>query len=387
MSILNLHSIDIFCEIIDNFGDIGVVYRLAKELRLKYPTINIRVILNRLNEFKYLNPLVNDEPCQTINNITYMLTEYLDKNICTITPADVIIESFGCNISEIYMEKAKNISSLLINIEYLSGEQWIEDVHLMESYFGYSKLRKFFFMPGFTKKSGGIIINTNISIKKNNFYKYLDDLKKNNYFIGTLFSYEKNFLPLLKALEKNGKKNMLFILGEKTKNSFNYLFENFAVKKIDFSTFQYKNIVMKYLDFLTQEEYSVLMNLVDYNMVRGEDSFVQALLTGKPFLWHIYLQDNMVHMDKLNGFIQNYEKTIFNKEFKNSLNIHTKLLRDYNLRDTNSYKLGSEDFLDFFENFEDIKKITELYANYLKNNCNLIDKLNRFILKLLGGSI
>lgn len=36
-----IKSLDIFCEIIDNFGDIGVVYRLAKELKVFYNDASI----------------------------------------------------------------------------------------------------------------------------------------------------------------------------------------------------------------------------------------------------------------------------------------------------------------------------------------------------------
>ena len=51
-----IKSLDIFCEIIDNFGDIGVVYRLAKELKTFYnDNVKIRVILNRVNEFVNMN--------------------------------------------------------------------------------------------------------------------------------------------------------------------------------------------------------------------------------------------------------------------------------------------------------------------------------------------
>ena len=47
---MKVKNIDIFCEIIDNFGDIGVVYRLAKELKLRYGSeVEVRVILNRMN--------------------------------------------------------------------------------------------------------------------------------------------------------------------------------------------------------------------------------------------------------------------------------------------------------------------------------------------------
>ncbi|WP_297431824.1 elongation factor P maturation arginine rhamnosyltransferase EarP [uncultured Cetobacterium sp.] len=382
-------SLDIFCEIIDNFGDIGVVYRLAKELKTFYNgNVKIRVILNRVNEFVNMNKKAKDTDYQEIDGIIYITNEYLAKNICTFSPANVIIEAFGCNILEEYLEKAKLESSLLINLEYLSGEDWIEGIHLMESPLGAGKLKKFFFMPGFTEKSGGVIVdslflNRKKSVLENKkFYleKYIPEIDE-KYFIGTIFSYEKNFLPLIDVLLKNGKENCLLILGEKSQMSINKIIENLNITCLSEGIYKYENIIIKFMPFLEQEEYEELINLVDYNFVRGEDSFVRALLTGKPFVWHIYLQDEMAHMDKIDGFIKRYDETLKSLGLNKELDIHTKLLRDYNLRDSNSLELGSEKFDDFFKEFENISKLSQSYSEYIELKCNLIDKLNEFILK------
>ena len=53
---------------------------------------------------------------------------------------------------------------------------------------------------------------------------------------------------------------------------------------------------------LTQAEFDELLRSCDVNLVRGEDSLVRALWAGKPFLWHIYPQDDGAHRDKLNAF-------------------------------------------------------------------------------------
>ena len=59
------------------------------------------------------------------------------------------------------MEKAYISSDLLINLEYLSAEDWIEDFHLQSSPIGKGKLKKIFFMPGFTEKTGEFIADSN----------------------------------------------------------------------------------------------------------------------------------------------------------------------------------------------------------------------------------
>ena len=158
---MQVKSIDLFCEVIDNFGDIGVVYRVAKELKKRYSDkVEIRVIFNRIEEFLKINPLAKNLESQEIDGIFYCTYEYLKKNICTFSTANVIIEAFGCSIPDEYMNLAYNNSNLILNLEYLSAEDWVEDFHLQESILGKGKLRKFFFMPGFTEKTGGIITDS-----------------------------------------------------------------------------------------------------------------------------------------------------------------------------------------------------------------------------------
>ncbi|MBC2850606.1 elongation factor P maturation arginine rhamnosyltransferase EarP [Cetobacterium sp. 8H] len=382
-------SLDIFCEIIDNYGDIGVVYRLAKEMKkIHGDEVKIRVVLNRLDEFLKINKKAKNIECQEIDDIIYMTEDFLAKNVCTFSPANVIIEAFGCNVLGEYLEKAKEQSSILINLEYLSGEEWIEDVHLMESQMGAPKLKKYFFMPGFTEKTGGVIVDSLFLERKNKVLsnkeiyleKYLKGLDYKDMLLGTVFSYEKNFFPLVDALINNGKQNCLLILGEKSQISFLELFKKIDVVKLDDETYNIKNITIKFMPFLEQEEYEELINIVDYNFVRGEDSFIRALLTGKPFVWHIYLQEELAHMDKIEGFIDRF-KEVLKKEDIDFLEEYTKLLKDYNFRESNSFEIGSENFNDFFKNFEEIKKFSEKYSEFIISKCNLIDKLNRFILK------
>mgnify|MGYP000034635249 CR=1 FL=1 len=42
----------------------------------------------------------------------------------------------------------------------------------------------------------------------------------------------------------------------------------------------------------------------DLNMVRGEDSLVRAIWAKAPFLWQIYEQSDMAHVNKLMAFLQ-----------------------------------------------------------------------------------
>lgn len=386
---MKLKTLDIFCEIIDNYGDIGVVYRTAKELQKIFPESKIRVFLNRLDEFKKINSQVIDLPSQNIDGIEYITFDYLRDNANKLLTAQVIIEAFGCQIPEEYIEIAYDNSELLINLEYLSAEDWIEDFHLQSSPLGRGKLKKVFFMPGFTEKSGGVIADSNYLeriqrvLENKEFYekKYLSDIEdRENKIVGTLFSYEKNFTPLLEDLKKLDKDVVILAMGEKTQDSLRKILKNFSIE--DFrNSLKYGKIEIKFLNFLNQEEYEELINIVDFNFVRGEDSFIRAVLTGKPYMWHIYCQEEYAHMDKIEGFLDKYRRVIENFSDEDFLLNMEKFFKDYNFRKENSLELGKESYLYFFENLAKIEKYNTIFRDFLIQKCNLINKLKDFIEK------
>lgn len=386
---MELKTLDIFCEIIDNYGDIGVVYRTAKELQKIFPKSKIRVFLNRLDEFKKINSQVLDLPSQNIDGIEYITFDYLRDNANELLTAQVIIEAFGCQIPEEYMEIAYDNSELLINLEYLSAEDWIEDFHLQSSPLGRGKLKKVFFMPGFTEKSGGVITDSNYLeriqrvLENKEFYekKYLSDIEdRENKIVGTLFSYEKNFTPLLEDLKKLDKDVVILAMGEKTQDSLRKILKNFSIE--DFrNSLKYGKIEIRFLNFLNQEEYEELINIVDFNFVRGEDSFIRAVLTGKPYMWHIYCQEEYAHMDKIEGFLDKYRRVIENFSDEDFLLNMEKFFKDYNFRKENSLELGKESYLYFFENLAKIEKYNTIFRDFLIQKCNLINKLKDFIEK------
>lgn len=386
---MELKTLDIFCKIIDNYGDIGVVYRTAKELQKIFPKSKIRAFLNKLDEFKKINSQVLDLPSQNIDGIEYITFDYLRDNANELLTAQVIIEAFGCQIPEEYMEIAYDNSELLINLEYLSAEDWIEDFHLQSSPLGRGKLKKVFFMPGFTEKSGGVIADSNYLeriqrvLENKEFYekKYLSDIEdRENKIIGTLFSYEKNFTPLLEELKKLDKDVVILAMGEKTQDSLRKILKNFSIE--DFrNSLKYGKIEIRFLNFLNQEEYEELINIVDFNFVRGEDSFIRAVLTGKPYMWHIYCQEEYAHMDKIEGFLDKYKRVIENFSDEDFLLNMEKFFKDYNFRKENSLELGKESYLYFFENLAKIEKYNTIFRDFLIQKCNLINKLKDFIEK------
>ena len=348
---MKIDSIDIFCQVIDNYGDVGVAYRLAREFKRVYPNKKLRFVINQIEE---LNLIRKSENIEVI----------LYKDISKIeNSADLIIESFGCEIPKEYMDKALKNAKLIINLEYFSAEKWVDDFHLQESFLG-GNLKKYFFIPGLSEKSGGILLDNEFLERKKkveaNKEYYLEKfgIKEKYDLIGSVFSYEKNFDSLIEELKKLDKKVILLILSEKTQKNFIKYFDNGN---------NYDKIKFVKLPFFTYDKYEELLALCDFNLVRGEDSFVRALLLGKPFLWHIYPQGENTHIKKLESFLEKYCSN--NKELKQTFI---------------NYNINKDDFSYFFKNFKEIEKYNKNYANYLIKNCNLMEKLINFI-ENIGG--
>ena len=384
---MKVNSIDIFCEIIDNFGDIGVVYRISKELKKIFQNVRIRIVLNRLEEFKAINKKVKDTDYQEIDGLICVTEKYVKENIETFGVSDVFIEAFGCNVPEEYVKQAKENSKLWINLEYLSGEKWIEDFHLCESLIDSKTLKKIFFMPGFSEKSGGVIIDSGflerMKYGKENrdevFKKYFKDFDLKDKFIGTVFSYEKNFESLLETLKNYEKETVLLLMGEKTQKSFSEILKKNLTEDYG-NIVKYGKITMIYSDFFSQEEYEEIISASDFNFTRGEDSFVRGIILGKPFMWHIYLQEEKAHMDKIKAFTERFKESVeVSEEEKNIMESYCNLLEDYNDRNKNSLEKGKEDFRIFFEKFEEIDRICEKYSKFLLEKCNLVKKLYKYI--------
>ena len=91
---MKIRSIDIFCQVIDNYGDVGVAYRLAREFKRVYPNKKLRFIINQMEELNLI------KKSEEIEIITYQDISKIENS------ADLIIESFGCEIPKEYMDRA-----------------------------------------------------------------------------------------------------------------------------------------------------------------------------------------------------------------------------------------------------------------------------------------
>jgi uncharacterized repeat protein (TIGR03837 family) len=235
--------------------------------------------------------------------------------LATVSNADVWIEAFGCDVPAEFIlrfqQAAGSAASMSapqpvwINVEYLSAEAFVESSHRLPSpvMSGPAKgWTKTFFYPGFTQRTGGLlregtVANAIASSSPSTTVEWLGSqgVPWQGERLVSLFCYEpRNLATLLDQLAHDDTPTTLLVTSGRA---------SAAVRTHHQGDSQVGNLRLHYLPHLTQIAYDTLLQSCDLNFVRGEDSLVRAIWAGKPFVWHIYPQDDGVHMAKLDAFL------------------------------------------------------------------------------------
>ena len=301
--------IDLFCRVIDNWGDAGVCWRLARQL-VRERGAQVRLWIDQpdvLSAWQYeLSVLPTLQICAWNDTVSWS----------EITPADAVIEAFACDIPAEYVRHMAQaeVKPCWVNLEYLSAEAWVEGAHLLPSPQS-GGLPKLFFFPGFTEKTGGLLRERDLLTVRDRFVaqypRYWSDVTgfewDNDALAISLFGYEE--MPLqawLPALIKGETPVQLAVTAGKASEALKRAWSALNLPQSHAAQWQAGQLSVRFLPMLSQDEYDQLLWSADINMVRGEDSLVRALWAGKPLVWDIYKQDDGVHWEKLKAFTQMY---------------------------------------------------------------------------------
>jgi uncharacterized repeat protein (TIGR03837 family) len=306
---------DIFCNVIDNYGDIGVCWRLARQLKNEHG-LAVRLWVDDLSSLAQLCPETDDalekQKCRGVEVWKW------SKDFPEVSPAELVIEAFACKLPPSYIEEmsAQEIKFVWINLEYLSAEEWIESHHKLPSPHPSLPLTKYFFFPGFTPKTGGLLLERDLLTRRNAFRN--DTMQQQAFWrsVGlempaaetlkvSLFSYENAALPGLFDAWANGTRPVLCLVPEgRILPQIGQYFDDSQPQAG--SDCQRGQLHVRVLPFVGQQRYDLLLWACDVNFVRGEDSFVRAQWAGRPFVWQIYPQHDEVHLRKLEAFLMLY---------------------------------------------------------------------------------
>ncbi len=310
------HSLhwDIFCRVIDNFGDAGVCWRLARQL-VREQGQKVQLWIDELEVLAQLVPdLDTSAKCQFAEGIC---VRHWQTHSTYQPDADVVIEAFGCTLPATYLS-AINQPPLWLNLEYLSAESWVEGCHLLPSPVD-GRVKKFFFFPGFTEQTGGLLRENGLLDERDAFQKSATAQTRflqrfgvepaSGSLLISLFCYENPALASwLSALAEHPTPVHLLIPEGRVQDDIIHWLSLPTIKRGDH--IQRGQCHLHILSFLSPDDYDRLLWCCDLNVVRGEDSFVRAQWAEKPFVWHIYPQQDRVHLDKLDAFLTLYNQCL-----------------------------------------------------------------------------
>lgn len=307
-------SCDIFCNVIDNYGDIGVCWRLARQLANEH-CLAVRLWVDDLNSLAKLCPEADvAKDSQRCRGVEICLWS---KAFPEVQPAELVIEAFACALPESYVEAmAAQQQSVWINLEYLSAEDWVQGCHKLPSPHPTLPLTKYFFFPGFTQQTGGLLLERDLFARRDAFQS--DTAQQQEFWLSlgmempsaetlkiSLFAYENTALAGLFDAWSGGAQPVLCLVPEgRILPQVGQYFGD-ATPCVG-KAYLRGNLQVHVLPFVEQERYDELLWACDVNFVRGEDSCVRAQWAAKPFIWQIYPQHDTVHWDKLQAFLNLY---------------------------------------------------------------------------------
>ncbi len=306
---------DIFCKVIDNHGDLGVCWRLARDLAERGHTV--RLWCDDPRALTWMAP-------RGARGVTVL--PWRDPLAHEI-PAEVVIEAFGCDPPAPFIARMAAMHAMgerapiWINLEYLSAEAYVERSHRIASpqWHGPGEgLTKWFFYPGFTPYTGGLLREPQLLRERSRFDRraFLRRLGIEASTVPpayggrverviTLFCYDNPALPqLLDALAADPH-------DPATPLTHLLITPGYAARQVqtwlrDRDHNPGPALRLNFLPYFSQPEFDQLLWASDLNLVRGEDSWVRALWAGRPMLWQIYPQDDDAHHPKLWAFLQQH---------------------------------------------------------------------------------
>jgi uncharacterized repeat protein (TIGR03837 family) len=308
-----IRSWDVFCRVVDNFGDAGIAWRLARQL------VNEQGGAVRLwiDDFAVLHALWPEvDPAAAWQSVAGVEVRRWDGEASSAEPRQVVIDLFGCGIPEPFVAAMarREPRALWVTVEHLSAEPWVRTHHGLPSPHPRWPIPRYFFFPGFTADTGGLPAESDLAARRDAFgpeerARFWESLgyaaPPGETTVISLFAYDHAPLPALLSSWEEGADTVVLAVPQGAAAT--------AVREWlgagDPDTGRVINrgrLEVRFVPFLDQRRYDELLWACDCNFVRGEDSFVRAQWAAKPMVWHIYRQQEGAHWPKLEAFLDLY---------------------------------------------------------------------------------
>lgn len=362
-NINKLIKCDVFCKVIDNFGDAGFSIRLVKRLH-EITGWSIRLVVDDISLVEKLTGK------SLIENAEITTLSWNDSALFS-HDADITIEIFGSGLPNKYRDRLqfRDSGPLWIDIDYLSAESWIDDYHLRPSPDPRSGKQRYMYFPGFSEGSGGVICENHIFNRLNCGFEKIDrqswvrkqgiDVHENELLV-LLFCYPASPIEaLLTGLKTLPQPVCILLAGH----------QRITTTGMD------GRVRIHEIPFLPQNTFDELLEVCDLNFIRGEDSFVRAQWKENPFIWQAYRQNDDHHIVKLNAFLERYLVGLAQQE--------RAILRDLHLGWNGFSPLSQECISSAVKARSSLAAHNRRWARRIVGNGELGNKLVEFILSKL----
>lgn len=311
-AVVSRPAVWLFCRVIDNYGDIGVAWRLAVQLAGR--GFQVALWHDHPPSLAALLGGGGLPAAVRVHGWTGDAAASVAQEYAAAAPA-AVIETFACELPSAVREIVRAERPLWLNWEYLSAEDWAEAMHGKPS-FQADGTEKYFWLMGFSERSGGLLRERDYAAKRQAFLSdpaaqaalrralRLPEPPAAGVPCWFCFGYGSGvWAEWLAAWQAWGRPMECWLAGHQIADS---LRESGAVPPQALrqagDVWQAGKVRLVRTAFVPQCDFDAVLWLADGVLVRGEDSFVRAQLAGKPMLWHIYPQAEMAHAGKLAAF-------------------------------------------------------------------------------------
>jgi uncharacterized repeat protein (TIGR03837 family) len=361
---------DMFCRVVDNFGDIGVSWRLACQLADEHG-IAIRL---------WVDDIALASRFSGAGHAAVTLMPWTEASSFSHA-AEVVIETFSCGLPQAY-QQLMSVNTVWLNIDYLSAEDWVTGFHGRPSPQA-NGLNRYFFYPGFDAQTGGLLreqflpaLALQAGQSTAAAWQHLGLTAMPEAINVSLFCYaHAPVQALLTGLATSPQLVRLIVpetlaplvaqaLGKKT----------LAAGQAT----QHGHCSITVIPFLSQIDYDLLLALCDLNFVRGEDSWIRAIWAAKPMVWLPYQQLENTHLQKLAAFLQHYLAAA-SDELKA---VSRSLMQAWA-----TGEWSAAHWQDFITHRQGLLQHAQHYANQLSQQSDLATKVVIFIEKLRANRV
>jgi uncharacterized repeat protein (TIGR03837 family) len=295
-------TLHLFCRVVDNYGDAGVCWRLAREMVAEH-ALDVELFIDDVATLARIEPAI--DPRGVAQRVAGVAVVRLDDDAPPGSLPHIVVEGFGCGLPQAYIAAmaAARTKPRWINLEYLSAEPWIDGAHALPSPHPRLPLVRYFWFPGFTRHTGGLLREHDLFARRDAWQAAHASARDALRIL--LFTYDNAALPPLLACWAKGSERIRCDVPQGVAGA---SLERWFGRRLPSpgGNLVRGNLALHVLPFTDQDGFDTRLWSADASFVRGEDSFVRAQWAARPFVWHAYRQADAAHMTKLDAFIARY---------------------------------------------------------------------------------